>query len=102
MTDDTGDIATQIDGFQYDNKEQLDRMETEIVVIAKAVGVPVPEVKAEPWQPIPVFSELKALPPADPADAPESKGILSGIAETVIGLEHKAVDAVRSLASPND
>jgi hypothetical protein len=51
---------------------------------------------------MPVFSELKTLPPADPADVPESKGILSGIAETVMGLEHKAVDAVRSLASPND
>ena len=107
MADETTALQEQMGGFESSVTEQLDRVEDKIDAIARAVsgGVPAPQKTVEPLPLFPAFEEVASapLPPAAaPADAPESTGILSGIAHAVEGLEHKAVDAVRSLAGPKD
>jgi hypothetical protein len=94
------DIAAQLGSFEYDNKQQLERVEDKIDAIAKAVGVPAPEVKAEPWQPMPVLEEVVSapLPPAAP-EAPEGQApasFLGGIAHHVADFAKGAVGGLRS------
>jgi hypothetical protein len=106
MADETTALQEQMGGFESSVTKQLDRVEGKIDAIARAVGgVPAPQKTVEPLPLFRAFEEVASapLPPAAaPAAAPESKGILSGIAHAVEGLEHKAVDAVRSLAGPKD
>jgi hypothetical protein len=94
------DIAAQLGSFEYDNKQQLDRVENKIDAIGKAVGVPAPEVKAEPSQPMPVLEEVVSapLPPAAP-EAPEGQApasFLGGIAHHVADFAKGAVGGLRS------
>ncbi len=100
MADDTTqalrDMAGQIGGFEYSVTGQLDRVEHKVDALMQALGVPTPQITAEPPTPVPVFEEVGSQPPAAPADTPEGTGILSGIAHTVAGLEKSAVDAMRS------
>lgn len=99
MANEPDDVAALMGEFEYDNKQQLERVEGKIDAIAEAVGVPAPQKTTQPLPPFPAFEEVVSAPlplAAAPADAPESTGILSGIAHHVADLAKGAVGGLRS------
>jgi hypothetical protein len=101
----TDDIAAQLGSFEYDNQQQLERVEDKIDAIAKAVGVPAPEKTVEP---LPAFEEVvsapviaaEAVPPIPPVAEPEAEGqapgFLGGVAHHVADFAKGAVGGLRS------
>jgi hypothetical protein len=105
----TDDIAAQLGSFEYDNQQQLERVEDKIDAIAKAVGVPAPEKTVEPLPPLSAFEEVvsapviaaEAVPPIPPVAEPETEGqapasFLGGIAHHVADFAKGAVGGLRS------